>query len=137
METKQRYTLNSNERLKSRKKIEQLFKEGVVFSHFPFRIVYLIEETTKAGNKWSVRAGFTVSSKHFRKAVDRNRIKRLMREAYRLQKHELAEKLTEKEKELNAFFIYIGNELPVYSLIVHKIAAALKRLVKLLDETAT
>ena len=78
-----------------------------------------------------LQAGFAVSSRNFKKAADRNRIKRLMREAYRLQKNKLADLLKEKEKNLSLFFVYTGKELPLYNLISEKIEAALNRLIKL------
>lgn len=75
-----------------------------------------------------LQAGFTVSSRLFKKAVDRNRIKRLMRESYRLQKNNLKISLEEKHKNLAVFFIYTGKELPNYNNVFEKIGSALKRL---------
>ena len=130
METKQRYTFKKDEKLKSRKAIEQLFSGGKSFSNFPFRVLWNFNETSTA----PLQTGFAVSSKHFKKAVDRNRVKRLMREAYRLQKNELQEQLKEQQKHLAVFFIYVGNELPEYQFIVNKIGNVLSRLLKITDE---
>ncbi len=91
--TQQRFTFKPAEKLKSLKLIGQIFKEGKSFSHFPFRVVYLFSEKDKS----FLRAAFSVSSRNFKKAVDRNRIKRLMREAYRLQKNSFQTKLEEKK----------------------------------------
>ena len=132
MEPKQRYTFKKEEKLKSRKTIEQLFKEGKSFSVFPFRILWEIKEA----NSSSLQTGFAVSSKHFKKAVDRNRIKRLMREAYRLQKNDLQNHLTQQQKQVVVFFIYVGNELPEYPFIFEKTKAVLNRLIKLTHENS-
>lgn len=130
MEPKQRYTFRKDEKLKSRKVIEQLFKEGSPFSNFPFRILWKFNDAAKA----PLQTGFAVSSKHFKKAVDRNRVKRLMREAYRLQKNELQSLLTQQQKQLAVFIIYVGNELPDYDLIFDKMDQVLRRLIKIANE---
>lgn len=83
-----------------------------------------------------VQAGFSVSTRYFKKAVDRNRIKRLMREGYRLQKNALAASPAAAAKKINVFFIYTGNELPAYELVFEKMGAALKRLQKITNENA-
>ena len=129
METKQRYTFKKDEKLKSRKTIEQLFKDGKSFSNFPFRVLWKFNDTGG-----SIQTGFAVSTKHFKKAVDRNRIKRLMREAYRLQKNELQSLLTHQQKQLAVFIIYVGNELPEYDLVFDKITNVLTRLIKISNE---
>ena len=82
-----------------------------------------------------LQAGFTVSSKQFKKAVDRNRIKRLMREAYRLQKNELEAKLLTHQQQLAIFFIYVGNDTPAYDQIFEKTGKALKKCINMIKET--
>lgn len=141
MEQQQRYTLNKKSRLKSTKAIEQLFKEGKSFSLFPFRVLYLetpalnlvqpIAQQTEAGASVYLQTAFSVSKKYFKKATERNRVKRLMREAWRLQKNALEHQLN---KDLNVFIIYVGNELPEYNLVVEKTAAVIKRLLKICNE---
>ncbi len=129
METKQRYFLKADDKLKSRKAIEVLFKEGKSFSNFPFRICW----QNKIAEQSELKAGFAVSTKNFKKATDRNLIKRLMREAYRLQKNTLQEKVVFKNCSVHIFFIYTGTELPKYELVFLKIDAILKRLIKLIN----
>jgi ribonuclease P protein component len=130
LEPKQRYTFKKAEKLKSRKTIEQLFKEGRSFSNFPFRVLWKLNENAIA----PLQSGFAVGSKHFKKAVDRNRVKRLMREAYRLQKNNLQEQLAQQQKHLAIFFIYAGNELPDYPFIFEKMGNVISRLIKITDE---
>jgi ribonuclease P protein component len=136
LETKQRYTFKKEEKLKSRKTIEQLFRAGRSFSNFPFRVLWKFAGTSTA----PLQTGFAVSSKNFKKAVHRNRIKRLMREAYRLQKSELQTLLTQQpkgpigQKQLAVFIIYVGNELPEYDLIFEKTTQLLNRLIKISNE---
>jgi len=96
--------------------------------------VYLFTEDEKI--KTGIQAGVSVSARNFKNATDRNRIKRLVREAYRLQKHTLTDAITGAGKKLLLFFIYTGNELPEYDLIFEKTGTALKRLKKITDETA-
>jgi ribonuclease P protein component len=129
------FTLGKNERLKSRKSIEKLFKEGKRFSVSSFLVFY--QANTKIFNAQSstfnLQCGFGVSAKNFKKAIDRNRIKRLTREAYRLQKNTLQEKLGSKNIQLTIFFIYTGKELPEYNDVYKKVGSALSKLDKLID----
>lgn len=129
MQTQPRYFLKATDRLKSRKAIEELFAKGKSFSEFPLRVFWISGED-EAG----LKAGFTASSRNFKKAVDRNRIKRLMRESYRLQKDLLENENNPGMKSLHVFFIYTGKDLPEYRLVFEKTGAALKRLVKLIHE---
>ena len=127
------FTLGKNERLKSRKQIEQLFAEGKSFVVNPFRVYYVVKGQLSIVNG-SVQFGVGVSNRNFKKAVDRNRIKRLTREAWRLQKNELKERLKKINKQLNVFFIYTGKELPDFATVKDKVAVALKKLADKTDE---
>ena len=127
--TKQ-FTLGKNERLKSRKLIEQLFSDGKKFTITPFRIHYLFNKTEQLP---ALRFGVGVSNKNFKKAVDRNRIKRLAREAYRLQKKTLQEMVTAKNLQLNIFFIYTGKEIPAYKDVFDKTNKTLNKLIEMVD----
>jgi ribonuclease P protein component len=125
----EKLTLGKNERLKSRKLIEQLFSEGNKFGIVPFRIFYLYKEE----EKMSLQFGVGVSSRNFKKSVDRNRVKRLIREAYRLQKSTLQNILKEKNGELNLFVIYTGKELPAYAEVFTKMKNVLDKLYNIIN----
>ena len=90
--------------------------------------------TTNLQKYPSLLFGTGVSAKNFKKAVDRNRIKRLTREAYRLQKTDLQEKVKANNIQLNVFFIYTGKELPEYNEVYKKIGVVLNKLDKLIEQ---
>ena len=132
---RKQFTLGKNERLKSRKQIQQLFDTGKSIVVGPFRVYYLVSEMLNPQQSMlNVQFGIGVSAKNFKRAVDRNRIKRLTREAWRLQKNDLKEKLRAGGKQLNVFFIYTGKELPGFTTVKDKVAVALKRLADKTDE---
>lgn len=128
------FTLGKNERLKSRKQIEHLFDKGKKFNSFPFKVYYLLSSSPTPDSRLPTQLGVGVSGKNFKRAVDRNRIKRLIREAYRLQKVELQQKLKEKKLQLNIFFIYTDKEVHDFNFIKEKLAVALKKMEMIIDE---
>ena len=77
-------TLGKQERLKSKMLIGKLYSEGKSVKNFPLRLVYVQTEHT---SKYPAQVGVSVPKRNFKKAVDRNRLKRLLRETYRKQKH--------------------------------------------------
>jgi ribonuclease P protein component len=129
---KKQFTLRKDERLKSRKQIEKLFAEGKSFVVNPFRIYFFVHEPSTIDH--GLQFGVGVSNKNFKRAVDRNRIKRLTREAWRLQKNELKELVKTQSKQLNVFFIYTGKELPDFTTVKDKVAVALKKLADKINE---
>ena len=132
---RKQFTLGKDERLKSRKQIEKLFAEGKNFAVNPFRVYFIVNGQLSMVNSGSyLQFGVGVSNRNFKRAVDRNRIKRLTREAWRLQKNELNEQVKTTQKQLNVFFIYTGKELPDFTTVKDKVAVALKKLAVKIDE---
>ena len=135
MEQQQRYKLGKQARLKSRKVIDQLFKGSKSFTVPPFRVIFQCTKLPVNPAAIQLQAGFSVSKRHFKKAVDRNRIKRLMREAYRLQKNELELMIKIHPVNLVFFIIYTGKDLPDYQLVFEKVKGILLKLQKISNET--
>ncbi len=108
------YTFKKLEKLKSKKKIEQLFLEGSSVTAFPLRLMYLQTSFKDGAN---IKISVSVSKRNFKKAVDRNRIKRLMREAYRLNKNSYFNNIT---TQYALMILYIGTDKPKFKTLETK-----------------
>lgn len=86
-------TYPKHEKLKSKTTIDRMFTEGKTVAKYPLRLVYV--PITHIEGDGTIQMGVSVSKKHFKKAVDRNYFKRVLRETYRLNKHLLTDKITE------------------------------------------
>ncbi|WP_262487167.1 ribonuclease P protein component [Chitinophaga costaii] len=126
------YSFTREERLKSKKLIETLFREGKAFSVFPYRVIYLVGGLPTPA--FPVQVGFTAPSRHFPHAVDRNRIKRLGRECWRLQKAPLYAHLRERQLQVSVFFLYTDKQITDYETLYKKMGQAIARLDKVLLE---
>lgn len=145
----QRFTLPKTSRLYLKSDFDLLVSGGKNFRFFPLKAVYLLSECkpvtvdSPAGNSEEAvpaagrtpqtsvsQAAFVVPKRLFKKATDRNRIKRLMREAWRLNVGELNESLAGKGKCLKTLLIFTGKELPDYAVVSSKIILILQRLLK-------
>ena len=115
-----------SEHLCGDKRITRLFTEGVAFIAYPLRVVYILEPLSDSVPS-SVLVG--VPKKRFKRAVKRNRLKRLMREAYRLNKTELTEKLMEKQLQIHIAFNYVSNDELDFVTIEKKMKVSLQRLI--------
>ena len=101
---KMRNTLGKQERLKSKKLIEKLYAEGDSVKNFPLRMMYV---QTVHTSEFPCQVGVSVAKRNYKLAVDRNRLKRLMRETYRLQKQIVYNNL---DKPYVFMISYIGRE---------------------------
>jgi ribonuclease P protein component len=125
------FTLGKDERLKSRKQIEQLFKEGKRFAVSPFRVFYVLSEEKPSVIGSPLLFGVAAGTRSFKKAADRNRIKRLVREAWRLHKNDLKDLLKQQNRQLNVFFVYVAKEILSYGEIQESIKISIDRLDKI------
>ncbi|MEP6806351.1 MAG: ribonuclease P protein component [Flavobacterium sp.] len=94
------FTYPKNERLKSKTTIDLLFSDGKSVSKYPLRLVY---RQAEVGAEEKIKMGVSVSKKYFKKAVDRNYFKRVLRETYRLNKHLLLDNI---EQPYSIMFFY-------------------------------
>ena len=113
------------EKLKSRKVVEELFARGKSLNVFPIRISYKFLPLP-ADEKTVLQVGVSVSKRNFKRAVDRNRIKRLLRETYRLQKRELIEVLKVQRRIGYVFFIYTDKQMPQYPIVFDTMSKCLE-----------
>jgi len=113
-------SFGKNEKLKSRKTIEALFEKGKSSKKYPVKLLYLPSE-----NLITTQATFAVPKRNFKLAASRNRIKRQMREVYRLHKHLLTR---ENGRKFALVFLYIGKDKSQYAQIEISLVALLKKL---------
>lgn len=114
--------------------LQQLFSEGKSFTVFPIKVIYL---ETKVPLDLPVKVAVGASGRHFKKAVQRNRIKRLLRECYRTEKLPLHSLLEQQNKELIVFLLYIDKVLPEYAVIKTKMPRIIQKLIKALNEKSS
>lgn len=134
IETKLSASLPKAEKLCSEKETAQLFANGKSFVKYPLRIVYSQPQPSDTDVRCQILT--SVPKKRFKRAVKRNRIKRLMREAYRLNKHILTDAIDNGCK-MNIAFVYIDTTLPTFANMQKSMVAALSRIAKSITESKT
>lgn len=121
------YTLPKSERLHLKRSIDSLFAEGKSFVAYPLRVVYrMLEEVQPARSQMLV----SVSKKYFKRANKRNRIKRLVREAYRLNKHPWLERLEEQGYYAHIAWMNVAKEEPSYREVEKAVQKAFWRIAR-------
>lgn len=118
-------TFCKSERLCNKNLFEELVHSDFSFVKFPFRV--LVKKSSLQG-EYPARMGISVSKKKFKRAVKRNRLKRLAREAYRMHKSELY-KDSQGYETLDILFIYIDNTVLEYSKIEKAIQSAIQKII--------
>lgn len=120
--------LSKDERIVSQKLLDTLFRGGGrSVAAYPLRLVYMPTETE--GDNPHVQIMVSVSKRHFKRAVKRNRCKRHIREAYRLNKHIIYNAMSEKNtKNIALAFIWLSDELQDYATVEHSMTTLLNRM---------
>lgn len=127
-----RNTLSAEERLKSRKVLDALMVSGKVLRSDPFLIHYLAVPYLESS---PAQIAFSVPKRRMKLAVDRNRMKRRMREAYRKNKHDLLQWCRQKETGMVLLLVYRHGSESDHLLTQEKIVLLLKRLVQTHEKT--
>ncbi len=125
------FTFQKGERLKSTKVIARLFKEGHSFVAYPLRVVYLPLDTQQ---DFPAQCALSVSKRNFPKAVQRNPLRRRIRESYRLHKHQLYQVLISHNLQIAVMYIYIAKEPLPYQEIEKGIKKSFKKSDRQLSE---
>ena len=120
-----RNTFKKYERLKREQHIDTLFQNGKAFSFSDLRFIYHVVPRT--GEPSPVRVGFSVPKKKHKKAVTRNRLRRLLVEAWRLHKSALYQHISE-EAQLHIFIIFTGKEVADFLAVEHAMIKGVERL---------
>ena len=132
------FTYQKKDKLKSRKQTQHLFSTGQAINVFPIRLIYTIEPMASNAESASatsvLQAGVGAPSRTFRKAVQRNRVKRLLREAYRLEKPNFISQAALNNKRVNLFFLYTDALVLTQVEIQGKLKEALSILVSKLNK---
>ena len=122
-----KYSLNSTERIKQRKIIEEIFSSGNTIYKDYIRINYI---KTDFDDDTIAKVSFSVPKKKFKRAYKRNRLKRIMREVYRKNKPEFYDILSNKNIKIALLFVYLDDEIKDYENIETKMKLALDKLVR-------
>ncbi len=125
---------SKKERLKSQNKIQQLFEKGNQFNHFPFRIIWQFEK--QFNPELCAQIGISVSKRKIKKAVERNRIKRKIKEIYRKNKVLIYNSLNEFKQSIYFMVIYNSTEDLNYAEMEKELLKALHKMVKQLRSSA-
>ena len=124
-----KFTYQKKDKLKSRKQMQFLFSKGTAINMHPIRLLYTIEKN-EAGifSNGLLQAGVGAPSRQFRKAVQRNKVKRLLREGYRLEKPNFTNSINLTNTRLNLFFLYVDANVQTQQEIQATIKLLLQKL---------
>jgi ribonuclease P protein component len=126
-----KFTFSKEERLCSRILIDKLFTEGKSVFSFPYRFVFI--STDENNSKFPIKVVFSIPKRNYKRAVDRNLIRRRMREAYRIEKQLFYDLLTAKGKGIALMIIYTNKEIADYDTIHHSLVKGMKKMIMKID----
>jgi len=124
------FRLHKSDRLKRRKVIEAIFSSGQGVRAFPIQLIWTTTERQEGSH---IQAAFTAPRRKFKRAVDRNLIKRRMREAYRLNKSIIPEGRVSEDEQIVVMCIYMSKDILAFDTIHKGMIKALNRLKDKLD----
>lgn len=127
MNNGQRFTFTKEERVTGEKRIENLFTNGCSFIAYPFKVVFVEVESV---SEFPLSILVSIPKKRIKSAVKRNRMKRLVRETYRLNKHLFCSQSFAKPHHFDVAFVYVKNELADYQVVEKAMKKALSELIK-------
>lgn len=119
-----RHGFGKDEKLKRKKLIDQVFGQGKAITVPPLRVIYRPDALGAPG----IQAGVSAPSRIFKRAHQRNQVKRWLREAYRLQKAGLLKRMHNQGRSAAVFFIYTGKQEPAFDIIQPAMQKALLKL---------
>ena len=128
------YTYHKLERLKGYHAIRNVFISGHSFMHSSMKIFYSYEQLNP---ETFLKCSVGVSKRNFRKAVQRNRIKRLLKEAYRLNKVSLLLFTQNNRLQFSVFILYTGKDLPAFNYLNEKMPVIIEKLIQKASEEIT
>lgn len=125
MKEEERFRFTKEERVTGERRIENLFTRGCSFMAYPFRVVFLETEDTQTA---PLSVLISIPKKRLKAAVGRNRMKRLFREAYRLNKHLFISTTRPRSVHMEVAFIYVKDELSDYATVEKGVLKAMREL---------
>lgn len=129
------FSFKKEERLYKKAELEELFKSGKKIHESPFNVIHKsISLTEVIGASTPIKVAISIPKKRFKKAVDRNHLKRLCREAYRLNRNDLKASLKDSNQSIHFMLIYNSNDPLPFKLIEDKIILILRRLHRIYAE---
>ncbi|MBK8388736.1 MAG: ribonuclease P protein component [Saprospiraceae bacterium] len=119
--------LPNTERVKSPQRVSEIYHKGVAGFVYPFKYHFITQPSEKPDQSL-LKICIAVSKKKFKHAVDRNRVKRLVKEAYRLNKMAFYDKPDNKNKQVELYLVFVGKVLPEYGVIEKGIKSIIQKI---------